>query len=54
MYHLSPGNSSSSLLSKEMDNHLIVVLVVSHLTHTQAEFSLLQQLSDKQLCCQGR
>lgn len=38
MYHVSPGNSSCSLLIKEMDNHLIAVVVVSHLTHVGRDF----------------
>lgn len=38
MYHVSPGNSSCSLLIKELDNHLIAVVVVSHLTHVGRDF----------------
>lgn len=38
MYHISPGNSSCSLFIKEMDNHLIALLVVSHLTYIGRDF----------------
>lgn len=38
MHHLSPGNSSCSLLIKEMENHLIAVLVVSRLTYVGRDF----------------